>query len=91
MEAASGSTVYHPPVQESPSSDITAPHFIIGMPASYGFGHLLKKKLSFKKILAVLQGLWDLSSLTMDQIQTPALDLQSPNHWIVREFPHLSS
>jgi len=49
MEAASGSTVYHPPVQESPSSDITAPHFIIGMPASYGFGHLLKKNCLLKK------------------------------------------
>ena len=40
------------------------------MPASYGFGHLLKKKIG-----AVLQGLWDLSSLTMDRTQTPCIGL----------------
>ena len=37
--------------------------------------------------LAMLCGLWDLSSLTKDQ--TPALGAQSSNHWTTREFIYL--
>ena len=37
--------------------------------------------------LAMLCGLWDLSSPTKDQ--TPALGAQSSNHWTTREFIYL--
>ena len=37
--------------------------------------------------LATVSSMWDLSSLTRDQTRTPALEVQSLNHWIAREVP----
>ena len=34
-------------------------------------------------------GLWDLSSLTRDQIWGPTVKVPGPNHWTAREFPSL--
>ena len=38
-------------------------------------------------ILARPWGMWDLSSLTRDKPVAPALEVQSLNHWTVREVP----
>ena len=38
-----------------------------------------------KKILDVLCGMWDLSSLTGDQTCAPAVDMWNLNHWNSRE------
>ena len=35
-------------------------------------------------VLAMLWGMWDLSSLKRDQVEVPSL-----NHWIAREVPKL--
>ena len=37
--------------------------------------------------LAAPCGLQDLSSLTRDQTQAPAVKVPSPNHWTTKEFP----
>ena len=38
--------------------------------------------------LAMLHGMWDLSSPTRDQtLALPAVQAWSPNHWTAREFP----
>ena len=37
-------------------------------------------------VLAVQQGVWDLSSLTRDHTRTLAVTGQSPNRWAAREF-----
>ena len=36
------------------------------------------------------QGMWDPTSLTMNQMHTPSMRRQSPNHWTAREVPALS-
>ena len=38
-------------------------------------------------IILFLQGMWDLSSPTRDQNHTPALEVDSLNHWNTREVP----
>ena len=43
----------------------------------------------FLSFLAMLQGLWDLSSLTRDRTWALAVKAQSPNHWTARELPML--
>ena len=44
---------------------------------------------SFLSFLAMLRGLWDLSSLTGDRTWALAVKAQSPNHWTARELPML--
>ena len=39
--------------------------------------------------LAALLGSWDLSFPNGDRTRTPAVKVQSPNHWITREFPRM--
>ena len=34
-----------------------------------------------------LQGMWDLRSSSRDQISTPCMEAQRPNHWATREVP----
>ena len=34
--------------------------------------------------------MWDLSSLTRDRTQAPALEVQSPNHWTSKEVPQFT-
>ena len=34
-----------------------------------------------------LQGMWDLRSPSRDQISTPCMEAQRPNHWATREVP----
>ena len=41
-------------------------------------------------ILAMLGGIWDLSSPTRDQICTPALEGQKLNCWVDKEVPWFS-
>ena len=43
--------------------------------------------MPFLIFLAVLCSLWDLSSLTRDQIYTPALEVRSLNHWTTEGSP----
>ena len=38
-------------------------------------------------LLAVLHGMWDLSSLPRNQTHIPLLEAQSLNHWTTREVP----
>ena len=39
----------------------------------------------FNIFLATSHGMWDLSSLTRDQIHDPALEAQNADHWAARE------
>ena len=39
--------------------------------------------------LAPQLSLWNLSSLTRDQTQAPAVEVQSPKHWTTREFQRI--
>ena len=38
-------------------------------------------------VLAMPYSLQDLSPLTRDQTQAPAVEVRSPNYWTTREFP----
>ena len=52
---------------------------------------LLKDSISFYlTFLAMLCGMWDLSSLTRDRTCTPALEVQSLNHWTSRDIPEIT-
>ena len=56
-------------------------------PAEQGAGSLFYLLIFNFYILVTLCGLQDLSSLTRDQTQAPAVKAPSPNHWTTREFP----
>ena len=53
--------------------------------------NFILKNFFFLIILAVLHSMKDLSSLTRDQTQPPALEARSINHWTAREVPQLNS
>ena len=42
---------------------------------------------ALKKFLAILKGMWDLTSLTRDRTPHPALETLSLTHWTTREVP----
>ena len=44
--------------------------------------------VTFKLVLAVLRGIWDLSSLTRDQTHTPCIGSQSLHYWTAKEVHH---
>ena len=43
--------------------------------------------LLFFFLLALPRGMWDLRSLTRDQTHPPAVEAQSPNHWVPGKSP----
>ena len=42
----------------------------------------------FLSFLATQHSMWDLSSLSGIKPRPPAVEVQSPNHWTIREVPH---
>ena len=60
-----------------------------GIAGSYGES-IFSLVFLFFFFSVVPHGLWDLSSLTRDQTQAPAVEAQSPDQRTAREFPIFS-
>ena len=51
---------------------------------------LIQRGIFFFSFLAMLHGLWDLSSPARDHTWALAVKAPGPNHWTAREFPQRS-